>query len=181
LSELDINKKFEPTQLVFISKLETDSVISAVYFEGEKGWTMVKRFQIETRSTGQRFKFITDHKSSKLYFATADNNPKVKYGIRRKNRKEEETLEFNTFIDVKGWKALGNKLTEYKLISIEEIEAEKKHETVAPTRVEDSPEDPGIGLFAKEANNISDPPAPEPKPNQEKDHLSTGDTIEFDI
>jgi topoisomerase-4 subunit A len=186
LSELDINKKFEPGQISYISKLEKDTVISAVYFEGEKGWTMVKRFNIETQSTGQRFQFITDHRASKLYFATADAEPIVSYGIKRKNKKEVEELNIHAFIDVKGWKALGNKLTEYKLISIEQKQStdDSGEKTALPDKQEEAP---GIGLFAQEASSKSDGPTTEEKqtPNDKNtgddEHLSAGDTVEFDL
>lgn len=186
LSELDINKKFEPGQLFYISKLEKDAVISAVYFEGEKGWTMVKRFNIETQSTGQRFQFITDHRTSKLYFATTDTEPIIRYGIKRKNKKEVETLNISKFIDVKGWKALGNKLTEYKLISIEHSQTPNKN-VEKETTPDKKSEDPGIGLFAKDESDIKDGPstdesqAPNEKDTGDDEHLSAGDTIEFDL
>ncbi len=177
LSELDMHKKFDPAQLYYISKLEKDTVISAIYYEGEKGWTMVKRFQIETSTVGQKFQFITEHRSSKLYYATGDPAPVIRYGIRKRNKKEEEVLDIPEFIDVKGWKAIGNKLTENKLISVDEV-AEKENTKPAgagkkAAKTDDASEGTGdqLGLFDQGENGESG----------DEGTLSTGDTIEFDL
>jgi len=128
LSEVTPTARFDIEELAWIGRFQPDVVISAVYYEGEKGWTMVKRFQIETTSLGQRYKFITEHKGSKLYYATTDPQPEIRYTVKAGNRKQEHTLYPEDFIDVKGWRALGNKLTEYKIIAIEEVARDEQSE-----------------------------------------------------
>jgi len=120
-SEVTPALRFDVDDVIWIGKYKPETTISAVYYEGEKGWTMVKRFMIETSSAGQRFKFITEHKSSKLVYATADQNPELNYAIKSGNKKQEHSVALHDFIEVKGWKALGNKLTEYKIISFNEL------------------------------------------------------------
>ena len=119
---LDMNKRFDPKELIFIGKFDPEMVVNAVYYEGGKGWTMVKRFKIETTSMDTRFNFITEHKSSKLLFASIKNNPRVEYAMRVNSKKMTGELEVANFIDVKGWKALGNKLSDQKLTGVKEIE-----------------------------------------------------------
>jgi topoisomerase-4 subunit A len=158
--EIDFNKKIDAANLADIDKLTDDTVISCVYFEGEKSWTMVKRFQIETSSTDQVFKFISESNGSKLYYATLNPDPAVSFSYKKNNNKVEETLNLKDFIDVKGWKALGNKLIEFKILKIEDFDAEK-------TSVSDQ-----------------DPPAHEADNEVKKDNktkLSPGDSIEFDF
>ena len=118
LYEIDQHLKFDMKEVISITKFNTKDVISAVYFEGEKGWTMIKRFQIETQTAGQRFSFITEHRSSKLYYASTDPHPVLKYTFKEKNQKQEQVLDVRAFIDVKGWKAIGNKLMDKKILSI---------------------------------------------------------------
>ncbi|HLF63129.1 MAG TPA: DNA gyrase subunit A, partial [Saprospiraceae bacterium] len=126
LSDIAPTTKFDTEELMWIGRLTNNTVVVAVYFDGEKEWTMVKRFGIETSTTGQRNKFITEHKGSKLYYATAEPQTELRYAVKTGNKKTEHTLLPEEFIDVKGWKALGNKLSEYKIISIEEINKEEK-------------------------------------------------------
>lgn len=128
ISEIDteLNQRFVPKDLVHIAKFEPQQVINAIHYEGSKGWTMVKRFQVETTSLDQKFNFITDHKSSKLTYAIIGDQAKVLYKYRAGGETHEEELDFAEFIDVKGWKAIGNKLIEAKIISIKPILIEDK-------------------------------------------------------
>jgi topoisomerase-4 subunit A len=73
----------------------------------------------------QRFSFITDHKSSKLYFASASESPVVQFSYKTKQGKHDQELNLAEFMDVKGWKAIGNKLCEYKILKINEVKKEK--------------------------------------------------------
>jgi topoisomerase-4 subunit A len=154
LMELDLNKRFDPKELFSLGKYRDGMVITAVYYEGERKWTVVKRFEIETSSTDQRFPYITEHKQSKLLYATVANNPALPYSIRTKEGKEDKTVELAEFIDVKGWKSIGNKLEEVKI------------------------------TLSKKLLTTQGAPAPKAKkakaPKEDK-KLSAGDSIDFDL
>ncbi|MEZ4963476.1 MAG: DNA gyrase/topoisomerase IV subunit A [Saprospiraceae bacterium] len=156
----ELTRRFEVKDLADITKLTPETVVSAVYFDGNKEWTMVKRFHIETNSTGQKFSFISEHKSSKLYFATAQETPVVKYSYKVKNQKFEEEVNLAGFIDVKGWKALGNKLGDYKLLTVKPLASEK----------------PAAEREEKEAVAVEKKAAP-----KATEKLHPGDTIDFDV
>jgi topoisomerase-4 subunit A len=121
--------RFQPKELIHVGKFDPEVIINAVYYEGEKGWTMVKRFVIETSSAGQRFNFLTEHNKSKLLFASVAATPVISYYTKVNGKKEEATLDIANFIDVKGWKAKGNKLSEQRLMG---IKVEKSKETPPP-------------------------------------------------
>jgi topoisomerase-4 subunit A len=126
LFDFDITRRFEVGELADIAKLQPETTVSAVYYDGNKEWTMVKRFHIETSSTGQRFSFISEHKSSKLYFATLDENPVVECTFKDKSKKVSEKVNLAHFIDIKGWKALGNKLSDLRLMGVKQLSEESK-------------------------------------------------------
>ena len=149
--ELDMNQRFDVKDVMHIGKLEKETTISAVYFDGSKDWTMVKRFQIETNKLNQRFNFLTDDKNTKLYFASVHEKPKLEYSYRVKGGKEDGTVDLADFIDVKGWKALGNKLIDKKISSFKDL-------TPKPPKV--------------------DPKATE---KAKKGKLSAGDSVDFDM
>lgn len=138
LTDYELTNRYEAKNVLYISKFDSKKAVSALYHDGNKGWTMVKRFQIETTKQKQRYPFITEHRSSKLYFVSLEDQPKVKYGYKTKEGKIEEELDFADFIDIKGWKALGNKLSDYKVISVKEIIDKKK---VAATKAEAAKKD----------------------------------------
>lgn len=173
--------KFEVRDIVWIGKFIEDAVISVVYFEPDKGWTMVKRFQIETSTTGQKFRFIPDSRESKMYYATASNDTSIEFAQMENKKKEEYTLVLDEFVDIKGWKALGNKLSGSKLLYAryfageEEIEDEGAEEGEPPSKKPGQSGNPTPGLF----DDIDDE---QDNPGKDKpDKYSTGDTIDFDI
>ena len=154
LTDYEMTNRYDVPNIVHIGKYDPKLVVSAVYWEGEKGQTTVKRFLIETSKTGQKYNFISEHKQSKLYFATVEESPKIKYSIRVNRQKEEAELDLVEFIDVKGWKSIGNKLTESKIITVEDLNkkaADKKKVAV------------------------------EKKAAADKKKLKPGDSIDFDV
>lgn len=153
--EMDINKRFDPQEVIHIGKFDPDEVINVVYFEGERGWTMAKRFLIETTTTGQRFPFLTEDRKTKLLYASLEAEPKIQYSIKVNSKKVESELDLANFVDVKGWRAIGNKVSDQRLTGVVEIK-------------EETAQAPAKGQTAKEENK------PEGK-------LKTGDSIDFDI
>ena len=187
LLEVDPQTKIDASDVKWVGKFDPEAVISAVYFDGEKDQATVKRFAIETTTLGQRFSFVTDHRNSRLYFATTDPQPVVEYSYKARNKKHTSTVDLAEFIDVKGWKAIGNKLVDKKIMSIGLI-GEKEQETPS---VEDNSSSPAPKPKAakrtqKHTGSKKDTSAPElfdspPEDDEGDDKLSTGDTIEFDI
>ncbi|MEL7121990.1 MAG: DNA gyrase/topoisomerase IV subunit A [Bacteroidota bacterium] len=138
--ELDLNRRFDTNDLLEIAKFTEDMIISAVYYEGERKATFIKRFNVETTSTGQAFSFITESNSSKLLFATLKSEVTVQYNVRPKSGKKlSGSVDLDDFIDVKGWKALGNKLSNYKITSVKPLFPEPKE---VPSTNEDESEMP---------------------------------------
>ncbi|HPG07979.1 MAG TPA: DNA gyrase/topoisomerase IV subunit A [Saprospiraceae bacterium] len=124
LTDFELTNRYVPKDIVHIGKFDHDEVISAVYYDGDKDTTFVKRFQIETSSANQKFGFISEHRSSQLYFASTDPEPTVIFTYKEKNKKMQETILLHEFIDVKGWKAQGNKLISGKLVEVKQLEGE---------------------------------------------------------
>jgi topoisomerase-4 subunit A len=118
ITEYDQNNRYNYADLIHIAKYHPGMIVSAIYYEGEKGWSMAKRFEIETSTLNSKFNFITEHKDSKLYYATTHPNPEVLFTYKRKKEKIDEILTINEFVDVKGWKAIGNKIEDLPLVSV---------------------------------------------------------------
>jgi len=121
LTGFDITQRYEPDHVVCIEKFDPEKIICAVYYHAGNKTHYVKRFALETTSTGKKFNFISEDKGSKLEIATTQPHRKirVKYNVRRKDAKKEEIVDLDDMIDIKGWKAVGNKLATQKISSIE--------------------------------------------------------------
>jgi topoisomerase-4 subunit A len=108
--------------MVILEKWNPKKPVSAIYYDGEKERYYIKRFLIETE--GKEESFITEHANSQLEIVSTDYRPiaelvfnKVK-GI----QKENLTVDIESFITVKGFKAQGNQLTMDKLKQVNLLE-----------------------------------------------------------
>jgi topoisomerase-4 subunit A len=108
---------FDVPNILILRKLEPDTVISAVYVDGDTKLHYVKRFHIETTTMDKPFSFISESKGSKLLAASTFTEPEVEVKLQRDKKadKETEKIRLDQFIEVKGWKALGNKLNYFKI------------------------------------------------------------------
>ncbi len=114
----EITARFDEDMIV-LEKWNPKKPISAIYFNGEKELYYVKRFLIENE--GKQETFISDHPKSHLEIVSTDWRPMVEIEFtkeRGKDRKDNETVNLEEFIAVKGITALGNQLTKEKVNQI---------------------------------------------------------------
>ncbi len=106
-----------PDDAITVVKWNPKDVVSAVYWEGEKQQYQVKRFEIEP--SREPVLFITEHPESKLalHSLVPDAGVHVAFDKRSNDRPDEE-ITFAQFIAVKGVKALGNRLSPFKVKDI---------------------------------------------------------------
>lgn len=103
-----------PDEAVTIVKWDPEAPVTAVYWEGEKQQYNVKRFLVE--SARDPVNFITEHPDSKLALHTLVEGTGLHIAFdKRSNDRPEEEVDLSEFIAVKGVKALGNRLTPYKV------------------------------------------------------------------
>ena len=110
------------TDMVVLEKWVPAKPISAIYYDGEKERYYIKRFLVETENKEESF--ITEHPNSQLEIVSTDYRPvaelvfpKVK-GV----QKESVTVDIESYIAIKGFKALGNQLTTDKLKQVNLLE-----------------------------------------------------------
>ena len=128
LTTFDMSNRFESKSICYLTKFIPDGIITAVYQEGDTKSFFIKRFKIETVKIQKSFFFISETKNSKLYFVSDAIKAEVSVTYKEKNKKLHKNLNLNSLIDVKGWKALGNKFSIQNLVKIELINQETKLE-----------------------------------------------------
>lgn len=101
--------------IITVEKFDVSKPISAVYYDGSSKHYYVKRFLIETKDDSKQYSFISEHKESKLLFAASAPNPCIQIEVLKGKSKEKLIYDIDLveFIDIKGWKAQGNRLTQY--------------------------------------------------------------------
>ena len=113
LTSYELTNRYETDQIVLIEKFNPEKVISCVYYEGSNKAFYVKRFKIETTTIGKSFCFISESKGSSLTVVSTETQPQVEITYKGKNKDKEVAMyDFDMLIDVKGWRALGNKLSQ---------------------------------------------------------------------
>ena len=123
IREPELSRKIETQGLLIAEKLKEETILTAVHFEGIKKWTMVKRFHIETTTLDTPYKFISEQRGSKLLFASTHHDPVITFTEKVKRKNEEFQSYLESVVSIKGWKAMGNKLSEQEIKNIKSVES----------------------------------------------------------
>ncbi len=109
----DFTQRFDVDKLLLIEKFDPQKIITAVYLDNDKLQFNVKRFKIETTTIKNKYSFIKDGKENRVEVVTTNPDPVLLLSIGRGTQKQEQKLKLADFIDVMGWKAIGNKLADF--------------------------------------------------------------------
>src|SRR6187431_1498711 len=124
--------------MIVLEKWIPNKPISAIYYDGEKEKYFVKRFLVE--SEGKEESFITEHSNSRLEIVATDYRPVAELVFTKIKgvQKENMTVDIESFIAVKGFKALGNQLTTDKLKQVNLLESlpYEEPEEIIPEEIE---------------------------------------------
>ncbi len=120
LTSFELTNRYEANNIAHIGKFDQEKIISAIHFDGTNH--LVKRFKVETATLGKKFSFISDAKGAKLILVSTLDNPQVELEVEKGKEKEKSVLDLSEVIDVKGWKALGNRLSLNRVVSVNLIE-----------------------------------------------------------
>mgnify|MGYP006183907937 FL=1 len=129
--------------MIVLEKWNPKKPISTIYYDGEKERYFVKRFLVENENKEELF--ITEHEKSQLEIVSTDWRPvaEIVYTKVKGVQKENQTIDLEQFIAVKGIKAIGNQLTTDKLKQVNLLESlpfeepeEEVEEVVASEEIE---------------------------------------------
>jgi topoisomerase-4 subunit A len=149
LTDNELSNRYEDKDIYLIQKFHEKQAINCIHYDVSSRNYYAKRFLIETSTIGKKFIFINERPSSKLILASTHENPEVEIKtVDAKGEKQTEILKLAEFIEIKGWKATGNKITydtfkSAKLLSEkvgtweEEVKEEVISESIVPDIVAD--------------------------------------------
>jgi len=144
LTSFDLNNHFDD-KMILIEKYNPEKVYSVVHFEGKSKNYLVKRFVFENAAIGKQTSIISDENGSKLIIISGSKSPVVKVDQLRGKEQAPEIVEIElaTLIDVKGMKAMGNRLTQQQVKKVEllaAVEEEEEPEAIVDDAEGDEPE-----------------------------------------
>lgn len=168
LTSFDLSNRYDQPKIHYIHKFDPDGVISAIHYDAATGTHYVKRFQVETSTKDKKFMFISEEKGSKLLLATTlqDAQIEVHYTVKGSRERKTTVFDMDMLIDVKGWRATGNKLSPHNVKKVVLLGGNKKAEVEEePTPVAEKEE--ASPVPQAEVQNRPIQKAPE-KPKEEK-------------
>jgi topoisomerase-4 subunit A len=134
ITSFELTNRYEADKIHLIEKFNPNTVISAIHYDPESQLHLVKRFQIETSTLDKKFVFIIEQKGAKLVLATTIPQPQLEVTYMIKGLKERKTMsvDLDMLIDVKGWKAMGNKLSPHSVKKVTLLNGNTKENKEAP-------------------------------------------------
>jgi topoisomerase-4 subunit A len=126
LSGFDVSTHFEE-DMILIEKFNSKRPVSVIYLDGESKTYFVKRFMVEP--TDKKVLFISESDGSRVEIVSTEALPivEVKYSKVKDKEVPSEKIKLSDFIEVKGLKAKGNKLSYSKVKEINLLPPEEVH------------------------------------------------------
>lgn len=121
LTNFDLTNHYEAEQVVFISRFKPKHPVTLLYYNEKEKSYLVKRFLIETLTLNKKFMCIPEGDKNRIVMATDFTTPIVvmEKGLgKKKELNSEETINLAEFIEVKGWKTIGNKIAGKDFVSV---------------------------------------------------------------
>ncbi len=121
LTNFDLSNHYDVAQLLHIGKFKPKRPVSLVYYNDKEKAYLIKRFYIETLTQNKKFLCIPEGDKNRVVMATDQQTPIVVLERKGSSKKEntEETINLASFIEVKGWKTIGNKFAEKDFVGLQ--------------------------------------------------------------
>lgn len=148
----DLTNHYEEN-LMRIEKMDQEKIYTCIHFDGEQKYHYIKRFRPE-ETNGRIMPVIGEHKKSKLIALSAFQYPQfiIKFGGKNAGR-NDETIDAEQFIAVKGIKARGKRLTTHEVKNITETEPVRPDEEKNESEPEDATENSAQNNDDKDNND----------------------------
>lgn len=132
ITDQELTQRFDVDKVLLIEKFNPNKILTAIYYDGDKQQYNVKRFKIETTTLKSKFLFIKEGEANHLELITAENDPVVLIYTGRGAQAKTQKIKIADFVDVMGWKAVGNKLADYNKSTEMEWEPKPKEDNGMP-------------------------------------------------
>lgn len=133
LSGFELSNHFEGN-FQLIEKYNPDKAFSVIYIDGKSKNYYLKRFTFENSTTNKKVSFISEDNGSKLVLLSGLREPKIELEILKGKSQtvEKNIVNLTDLIDIKGMKALGNRLSLHVIKNITLIEPSEPEEEINP-------------------------------------------------
>ncbi|HTF31054.1 MAG TPA: DNA gyrase/topoisomerase IV subunit A, partial [Flavitalea sp.] len=128
ITDTEITQRFDAENIIVIEKFNPEKIVTTVYLDNEKLQFNVKRFRIETTTLHNKFFFIKEGEGNYIEAVTTHPAPIALIKSGRGTQARVQKIKIADFVEIMGWKAVGNKLADYtKSTEIEWGQKEEKN------------------------------------------------------
>jgi topoisomerase-4 subunit A len=173
LTNFDLTNHFDDKYFV-LEKFDAERVVNAIHLDGSNKSSFVKRFVVENTSINKKFSFVSEAPGSKCWFASTAIEPMVRVCFTKDGKTQPGDLELNiaAFIEVKGMKAIGNKMSKYNVKEV--VDISEKHNI-------DEVDEEDLEALQKAVDDIKAKKNPSAEPSKPKSNIEFTITNPDDI
>ena len=185
LSSFELSNHYNANHIFKIEIFDPNQIITVIHQDGESKFVYIKRFAIETLTTGKSFSFINESDNSKLIYLSTESEPMVNVTYRKKGErsKSEKQYALAQFIEKKGWKSSGNKFPVQNISKVEDIRPEDEEvddtseiESTSDDQLADLKSEVRKEVEAEESANSED----KGKSEEKSESFDVGSSVDFD-
>jgi topoisomerase-4 subunit A len=131
ITDFDANNHYEP-DILYIEKYAPDKVWTAIVKNvTQKGFYYIKRFLME--ATPKKNTFVDEHKDSAMALLTCETYPRIQVNFGGADSfREPIIIDAEEFALIKGFKAIGKRITTFEVADFEELEPTRRPEPEEP-------------------------------------------------
>ncbi|MCM5528436.1 DNA gyrase/topoisomerase IV subunit A [Parasegetibacter sp. NRK P23] len=119
ITDQELTQRFDADKVMLIQQFNNSRILTAIYYDAAKLQFNIKRFKIETGTMKTRFLFIKEGEGNYLASITTDEQPVLLLKTGKKSAPDIQKIKIADFVEVMGWKAVGNKLVDKKAVDFE--------------------------------------------------------------
>ena len=175
LTNIDLNNHYED-DIFRIEKYDANKVWTCIYFnEAQSGFLYIKRFQLE--ATVRMQSFMNEMPAENIVLVTDTVYPRILVTMGGVDDfRDPIEVDAETFISVKGYKAIGKRITTLHIAKVEELEPLRFPE------VEENPAGEGGNEEPEEPeSDRTEPDTDEPEPSEAKTQDEMNGQLSFDF
>jgi len=133
ITDQELTQKFDTEKVIEIEKFNPEKTVTAIYLDNDKQQFNVKRFKIETTTLRNKFMLIKEGDGNYLEAVTTHPEPIIQIKSGRGAQLRTQKIKIADFVEVMGWKAVGNKLADFtKSTEFEWVMKEQKEDPEQP-------------------------------------------------
>ena len=134
-SNFDMANRYEE-QIEQIEKFNPNKIWTLVYWDDDQKYTYIKRFVLESSTRKQSF--LGDNPMNKVLLLTDEKYPNIQISFADGDSfREAQQIDANTFALIKGFRAKGKRISQYKVGEVVELEPTYMDETDNETDIEE--------------------------------------------